>query len=277
MEDGNEITENETMTIVEGDANGMLDDALNMPDVTKGAEHFEVDLSDLPDDEPTPIENEPTEEPVTVESKPSTNPFPDLVDREGNPFDPEVHQVYKSGKKKGQPILTATGKLQRQSGKSTFKKKESKSKSQIFNVDEENAKIQAQNATQKKEELAHQYQLEQIRLQAEMITGIFTNTTGMIIGPEWFPKVLDEKTGITDAHMLTEATERYMRKKGFKELPPFVELLSVYGAYSQRRLSEENTQTWCKSFFEKAKHNLSMGFMKLKGWWMNRRGAKCTS
>lgn len=167
----------------------------------------------------------------------ATDKFSGLFDRNGNPFDPDLHSVDENG----HPALTKAGKLK-------IKSRGAGARRSKLNIpQQESAELQKEAASR--------------RYTAEFLASTFIQITSGLMGEEWLP----EKEPVDEKKHLVDSTDEYFKHVGFVEPPPFAVFLIAYGLYSSKRLAKPKTKTI-----------LGHVKGKIAGWWkkITKKGRK---
>ena len=163
------------------------------------------------------------------------------VDKDGNAFDPELHQTNEDGT----PKIGASGKLLKRRGKGGSRLKRPK-----------------------KEQISPE--TLQCQSQAKLATALLVTLGVSIFGDEWQP-MSDEKLGLDEKSMLEEAFTDYFVATGAKDLPPSLALALAVGAYSLPRFTLPKTQNRLVKFGGWV--SKKWGEKKVKGWF-KKKGVK---
>lgn len=198
------------------------------------------------------IENipEPTESAIEVhahETAQIEQAASGLVDKNGNSFDPQLHQVDKDGK----PKESATGKLMLKRGRKSGATR-SKPKSTV-NIPG------AQGKQEPGQPGLTESQLQQAAVTGNVAASMLVNVSMMIGGKDFAPGK-DPATGIDEKAALDSAFTDYFIATGKTDFPPGVALTLTIGMYVLPRLTMPTVQT-----------NLKAKGGRIYTWWQNRK------
>ncbi len=146
--------------------------------------------------------------------------FRQYTDRQGMPFDPEIHSMNADG----EPILTPTGKLKRKPGR--------KGGSQV------GAPGKSRSAV---------YHAPDYKTSAKHTVEALLTVSIMLGGEEWKP-IYNKERGIDEQGNLEHSFERYFEAKGIADIPPGVALSIALLGYAAPRFYQPKT----KSKFQRA-------------------------
>lgn len=169
-----------------------------------------------------------------------------LVDKNGNSFDPSIHQVDKDGA----PKESSTGKLMLKRGRKAGSTSAVKSK--VGNAATQPMQDSGQTGL-------NENQLQQAAVTGKVSAHMLINVSMMIGGKDFAP-VVDKNTGIDEKLALESAFTDYYIATGKVDMPPNVALLLTIGMYALPRFAMPTVQT-----------NLKAKGGKIYTWWQNRK------
>jgi len=176
----------------------------------------------------------------------STSQYSHLVDKNGTPFDPNLHKV----KKDGEPTISKTGILML---KPIVKKKG------ITEQGPNNTTLNSGQVVETTQELSDQEKQQCVALGKISANALFS-LGRMLGGEEWTPS---KSGGYDEAAAMEAAFSEYYISSGKTEISPAMGLTIAIGAYAAPRFVMPETQKKGKSFGK-----------KVFAWWNKRKGAK---
>lgn len=204
--------------------------------------HIDALTGDMPQVVPEAVQAQAEALNRETANTPDPGNAPDLVDRYGRKFSPDLHATDANGK----PVKTRDGNISLKRGakqKLNLPGDKPGDVAQAPGVDVMAAKRRAT---------------------AQVVAGTFIQTSIVIFGDEWKPEISKE---FNEVEFLTQATDDYMKVAGFKEMPPWMGLAVAYGSYVTKRLNKPQTQAKLKTWFQAVKDKIVL-------WWVNRNNKK---
>lgn len=176
--------------------------------------------------------------------------YSDLVDKNGNKFDPKIHKT----KKGGIPSISKTGKLMLKPNSGADLNTKA-----TTNTSQANSVPSSENSKEIVAPLSDQ-EIQQCAAMGKISAGVLFGIGRALGGDEWQPA---QGGGYNEAEAIEEAFKNYYVSTGTTEISPKTALGLAIVSYAAPRFSKPITQKKVSSLK-----------VRLFAWWNNRKGAK---